>query len=789
VTTIRTAEGRGSAVKSSRGEARWHTQTAREPALALLVAALGVTLVIAGNALPSQYYGDSAELTSQVGIFAPLWKAGTWLALPLLLMPPAVIAVLVLAARARVRPLASGALIGLGLEGYLMAVPLLAMYLSAGASNAALAWVLVVLGSVFVVTGGALLYARSEDGTGPLHDRLFGLGIWAAVLAAAGALTVALGAVLPVYDDGSGGGVSLLGQDGAARWLALEPLGIAAATLFLVVFVARDRCREVSAGALVGLGALGAMSFLSVVLLTSEGDLSAKAGSIVGLAGTLAILAAGAVSLVSAFAQNVSLAPPPPPADAAVKDERRRETTRRLAAAAHLETDYASGVVRSVLNERHRAVAPSFGVDLALVLRHCLAARGRHTALRVMVCALVLPLVLAVANRGTGILVAALIALATWVAIFVQTWVGRYRVGARHLSAANYEPTFATRFLPPGGERRVRNVAAAESGNIVVYSGYSPYVGSGYNHGGWSFAVNVSKGRQDLGGRRATPKPFTTESLYAYATERLERLGMDDLHISDRLYVDGELIRDDTRFLPQRFGRPRAQLTADEMDTASEAPTDVARRVHCISVEGWSGEIVFTTFLSFVLKGSSLYAQATYCVLAPPDARYRAIDGTDPHPAVGVRLRHVGAAFVDTLKLPLQALRAKEVLQASWSAWRSRGRDRREIARNPRFDYGARTSIRELAQGGYRRHFQAHDRDMFGKIVEREILDAILTFLELHNVDTTELEERGAAVLNNGVIVTGGQVKAESLAVGSKAQAKTSLAQRTRQVAAAAKAK
>lgn len=789
MTSIRTAEGGALAIRSRRGGPRRLTQTAREPALAMLVAAFGVILVIVGNALPSQYYGDSSELTSQVGIFAPLWEAGMWLALPLLLMPPAVIAVLALAARVRLRPAASGALIGLGLEGYLMAVPLLAIHLSAGARSAALAWMLVVLGSVLVMTGGALLYARSEDRTGPLPERQFGLGIGAAAVAAAGAVSVALGAVLPVYDDGSGGGVSLLGLDGAARWLALEPLGIAAAALFLVVFVARDCSRQVSAAALVGLGALGAVSFLSVVRVTSEGDLPARAGSIVGLAGTLAILAAGAISLVSAFARNRSQAPPPPPADAAIKDERRRDTTRQLAAAAHLDPQYASGVVRSVLNERHRAVAPSFGVHLAPVLRHCLAARGRHTALRVMVCALLLPLVLAVANFGTGILLALLIALATWVAIFVESWVGRYRIAARHLSAANYEPAFATRFLPPGGERRVRDVAAAESGNVVVYSGYSPYVGSGYNHGGWSFAVNVSKGRQDPAGRRATPKPFTPESLYAYATERLQGLGLDDLHISERLYVDGERIRDDTHFLPQRFGRPRTRFTADEMDAASETPADVARRVHCISVDGWGGEIVFASFLSFMLKGSSLYAEATYCVLAPPHERYRAIDSMDAHPPVGVRLRRVGAAFVDTLELPLQALRAKEILQASWSAWRSRGRDRREIARNPRFDYGARTSIRELAQGEYRRYFQALDRDMFSKIIEREILDAILTFLELHDVDTTELEERGAAVLNNGVIVTGGEVKAESLAVGSKAQAKTSVAQRTRQVAAAAQGK
>lgn len=208
-----------------------------------------------------------------------------------------------------------------------------------------------------------------------------------------------------------------------------------------------------------------------------------------------------------------------------------------------------------------------------------------------------------------------------------------------------------------------------------------------------------------------------------------------------------------------------------------------------MSVRGWGGEVVFTTFLSFVLKGASLFAEATYCVLAPPRSEYRAIDKVDPHPRLVDRLKLVGLALARTIEIPLVAVRAVGQVPAAWSARRSRSRDRREIARNPRFDYGARTSIRELAQAdGYRRYFQAHDREMFGKIIEREILDAILSFLELHDVDTADLEERGAPVLNNGVIVTGGQVSAGNLAVGPKSQAKTSVAQRARRAAAAAKA-
>jgi hypothetical protein len=43
-------------------------------------------------------------------------------------------------------------------------------------------------------------------------------------------------------------------------------------------------------------------------------------------------------------------------------------------------------------------------------------------------------------------------------------------------------------------------------------------------------------------------------------------------------------------------------------------------------------------------------------------------------------------------------------------------------------------------------------------------------FLDAHGIDTSDLEERQTAVLNNGVIVTGGELRAQSLAVGQQAR-------------------
>ena len=79
--------------------------------------------------------------------------------------------------------------------------------------------------------------------------------------------------------------------------------------------------------------------------------------------------------------------------------------------------------------------------------------------------------------------------------------------------------------------------------------------------------------------------------------------------------------------------------------------------------------------------------------------------------------------------------------------------------------------MRELAtEPRYSRYFQRLDKEMHVKIVERRVLDAIVSFLDEHGVDTSELKHRRETILNQGVMISGGDVKFENTQVGSRAR-------------------
>jgi len=92
-------------------------------------------------------------------------------------------------------------------------------------------------------------------------------------------------------------------------------------------------------------------------------------------------------------------------------------------------------------------------------------------------------------------------------------------------------------------------------------------------------------------------------------------------------------------------------------------------------------------------------------------------------------------------------------------------------------DYGARTSIRELAASEDPHHFfQSVDQDKYTKIIERRVTDFIIDFLRVRNVDVSEFETRQQVVLNYGIMQTGGGqiINSGSMAAGMSMATTTS---------------
>jgi hypothetical protein len=97
---------------------------------------------------------------------------------------------------------------------------------------------------------------------------------------------------------------------------------------------------------------------------------------------------------------------------------------------------------------------------------------------------------------------------------------------------------------------------------------------------------------------------------------------------------------------------------------------------------------------------------------------------------------------------------------------------RRRIEDDPGYNYGAMTSIRELAQSKrYRKYFQQLDRSLNANLMDRQVLDTIMTFLDAHDIDISQFEEQRTTILNQGILMSGGKLSAGSIAIGERSRA------------------
>jgi hypothetical protein len=501
------------------------------------------------------------------------------------------------------------------------------------------------------------------------------------------------------------------------------------------------------------------------------------------------------------------------------------ETTRYLCAAAHLDENFCSYIMEQIVEEEHRAVGELYGADIVPIVKWCISTRQRTLARNIFLFGLLLiaiivgiqligsrpvysydygyiytvspsfwaflvlvPLLLIVLSLLSAIpspillilyvLVIffaypmALFFLGAWLIVGIEMGVRYYGSRAQQLSRNSFRTDAIQVPLEPSLEQKLR--AGTQNGNTVVYSGYSPFVGAGLNIGGWSFAVDISKGKMKEG-VQLRPIPFRASELYNYVTERVRRLGLNNLFMEDKLYVNGQEIRDDRRFLPQPLARPFQRIPSEMMwqFIEPETPSQDIRHYKCIRVTSWRGELILSLFIRFVRVGKNFFIEADYFLLPPLKNEYYGIDTIEPtltfrkvrQLAVASLLATVGLWFRSPVKIFFSTFH-------HWILARRHKRIERQIMGNPAFDYGAASSLREVASStGYRRHFQRLDKEMYVKIIEGELLESIITFLDDKNVDTTDLKQRQETILNNGVIVSGGSFHAENVAVGERAKA------------------
>jgi hypothetical protein len=489
------------------------------------------------------------------------------------------------------------------------------------------------------------------------------------------------------------------------------------------------------------------------------------------------------------------------------------DVTRYLAAATYLDEEFRDDVIVQTLHERYRFIGPSYGVDIGCVVRHAIASRWLSrrrdlilTALIVVgVWALHLPLLFAVAVFVGGVLVAAaltsprtklrwrivlsvmayigitafalhtlslLTAIAAVSVVAADLYTRRYRVVARRMNSKDFVADAPAYGRERPGERaadarRIAHLAGHRDGNIVVYSGYAPFKGSGVEapKWSWSFALNVAENADGLSDARPV-EAFEATDLHDHVVEAMTTLNLDGLTVADRFFASGRhvIIWPDVFFLPRQSRDPFPKLRYQIADVTAleDKPEALVRHYIDIKVAIWQSELILSTFVRFTRVSDYLFVEATYFLLPPIKGSYYAINALNPRPTPHEFFRLVLTSIARTPVLWLEA----PIRVARWMA-RPIARARREqqvaqaIRENRKFDYGAIGSVRETgSEQEYAKFFQKMDIERVHKVIDRHLLTTIVRFLHGKGVDTSELEQSTRLIINRGFWVGRGQTAA-----------------------------
>lgn len=329
---------------------------------------------------------------------------------------------------------------------------------------------------------------------------------------------------------------------------------------------------------------------------------------------------------------------------------------------------------------------------------------------------------------------------------------------------------------------RVETVTNAQHGNIVLHSGYDPFLGAGRIIHAWSLAMELK--RDPDPGQPSAVDPddrvaVDPVELNRHVKHCLAALASVDLPPHERL--TGLALRDqiiatgarwrDYPLIDQRRRLPYAFATPQAIEAIIRAPQTSARHFLRASVgaenrevTGGSGptimpaeyqNIVVSTFVHIAVEGGMLYVENVSTVLGPLRQEFLDIDQYSAGDEGGLEpilqgLREFGGT---TLLAPF---RVGRTIARAITANRNMTRADRDSNRLPVYDFGARAEIRQIASSPRPvTYLQRLDAEKYSKLMERRINEAVIGFLSAMGIDISEYETRMNVFNNHGVFIRG----------------------------------
>ena len=432
--------------------------------------------------------------------------------------------------------------------------------------------------------------------------------------------------------------------------------------------------------------------------------------------------------------------------------------TQYVSAAIHNGTINTEDIVNRY-EDNHKAKCIELGIDEAHIYKEAKKANSRNTIVNFLMI-IPAPYILTILmeslvpnNYSVGDLILNIFPALTFISIIVLI---------KEISINNYIRKIA-KSTPDQNLKHDFN-------NVIISGGYSPFTGYGFDLDSWSFTINLKRSST---GDCIEPKEADVEELLQLISTKLKST-IKDIDLSDKIFVNGKDIRHNKLIMKSVESKPTTFISEEIIKSYIGRTDENIRHYRVISIPMCSNQMYMTIFIRFTIIGEQLFAESRFFLLPPLEKNLMVLDEALVNRGVSYYSGLIFSSYFKSLYFwvlgPMQILSifTKACTEMSHSLFGDP--ENKKKNRDVRYNYGNVNSLRESwSKLNFHRFFQMLDKDLNYKISQHIIINSISDYLESKGISTEDIKERQTTILNSGVLITGGKVKADNMAVGSGA--------------------
>lgn len=298
--------------------------------------------------------------------------------------------------------------------------------------------------------------------------------------------------------------------------------------------------------------------------------------------------------------------------------------------------------------------------------------------------------------------------------------------------------------------------------NICIFSDKKPFIGSGIISKIFSFVLPIDKAKKSMI-NESSIIDFSENEIYNSIQESLSK----NSNTFQKLYINGTLVNNDNNLLS---AIDTGKLEKKIWQEYSKKNNNIIRRYICISNISESEEVQTNFFIRFVKQDTNLFVELTSTLLLPVSSKYRIIE------QLSQKISFIRFVIILQTSMMSSIINIFKSLSYGFNFIFSlnerifeKNRIKTQIEENPFFDYGEKSTLREdISDVSLNTFYNLMDEQQLSKQIEKSFFIHLVKFLDSKNIDTFELTQQETTIINHGLIMSGGEFKAENMALGKK---------------------